>query len=502
MTKLSAWKTACAVLIFCAAASAQTLTTLASFDGTNGEYPSDSLVQGLNGNFYGTTNQGGANHAGTVFEITSAGQLMPLYNFCSQTNCADGGYSSAGLTLATNGNLYGTTANGGANPSCDGGGGGCGTVFEITPKGQLTTLYSFCVQDAEEPLSNPYCTTDGAQPFGSLLQAANGNFYGTTSGAGGNSPGTVFEMTPAGKLTTIYTFCSQGGQYCTDGFDPFAGLVQAADGNLYGTTDQGGNGHAGTVFRITLGGKLATLYTFCRLKDCTNGSSPRTPLVQATNGNLYGTTIFGGANCPSEICGTIFEITPSGKLSTLYSFCSQPNCTDGEWPMGLMQGTDGNLYGTTLVGGANGEGTVYEITESGQLSTLYSFCSQPNCADGGPPSVGLIQGTDGNFYGTTVEGGDSACNSGCGTVFRLSTGLSPFVETLPATGNVGAEVGILGNSLMGATSVTFNGIPAQFTVKSSTLMVTHVPTGATTGTVQVTLPTGTLTSNVPFHVIP
>jgi len=170
-----------------------------------------------------------------------------------------------------------------------------------------------------------------------------------------------------------------------------------------------------------------------------------------------------------------------------------------------VQATDGNFYGTTLNGGVNflasfnagnnGCGTIFEVTPGGQLTTLYSFCSQPNCTDGVTPN-GLMEATNGNFYGTTVGVNIT------GSVFSLSVGLSPFVETLPGAGNTGAEVGILGNKLSGATSVTFNGTPAQFKVKSPTLILTHVPNGATTGYVTVTTPTGTLTSNVPFQVLP
>ena len=473
------------------------LTTLASFDGTDGEFALGPLVQATDGNFYGTTETGGANGAGTIYAMTPGGQLTALYTFCSQPNCADGLAPYAGLVQATNGNFYGTTAFGGGNANCYGN--TCGTIFEMTPQGELTSLYAFCPQKP---------CRDGAYPYGGLTQAVSGNLYGTASAGGTHMSGTVFEITLGGGFTTLASFCPQPG--CAGGSVPAATLLQATNRSFYGTTRKNGS-YDGGVFRVTPAGYLTTLHNFCGQPDCADGKLPSAGLVQARNGNLYGATEAGG-NCQqvSGGCGTIYEITLSGQLTTIYNFCSQPNCADGWEPDGnLVEATDGNLYGMTILGGnpaclsGAGCGTVFEITPSGQLTTVYSFCSQPNCADGWDPTS-LMQDTDGNLYGTTLYGGANDCESGlgCGTVFRLSVGLGAFVKTLPAAGKVGAEVGILGNSLTGATSVTFNGVPAQFTVKSPTLIVTHLPSGATTGTVQVTLPAGTLSSNVPFYVIP
>jgi uncharacterized repeat protein (TIGR03803 family) len=512
VAKLGLAKMAGVVIVFCAAtAMAQTFTTLVSFDSTDGAIPDGSLVQGLNGNFYGTTYWGGVNCAsddgcGTVFEITPAGELTTLYSFCSQTNCTDGANPYAGLVLATNGNFYGTTYHGGAN-------GNYGTVYQLSPKPKTgcpsgsntgdgwceTVLYSFCAQGLP--------CTDGENPVAGLMQAANGNFYGTTYAGGVNGYGTVFKITPAGKLKTLYSFCSKFFPYCTDGENPVAGLMQAANGNFYGTTEFGGSsaGSYGTVFQITSGGTLTTLYSFCSQSDCTDGFGPAAGLVQATNGDLYGTTTAGGANCVSDDgCGTVFEITLAGTLTTLYSFCSQAGCADGEFPYaGLVLATDGNFYGTTLYGGANSSvtrsaGTVFEITPAGYLTTLYSFCSQAGCIDGESPEGGLVQATNGNFYGTTALGG----TDGDGVIFSLSVGLGPFVETEPSSGKVGKAVKILGTDLTGTTSVAFNGTTATFKVVSSAEITTTVPTGATTGTVEVTTPSGTLNSNVVFQVAP
>jgi uncharacterized repeat protein (TIGR03803 family) len=392
--------------VFCVATAivslAQTLTTLHSFDNTDGANPFAGLVQASDGNFYGTTYSGGASNEGVVFKITPSGVLTTLHSFCQLSGCTDGTLPAGGLVQGTNGNLYGTTAGGGANNR--------GTVFKITLSGVLTTLYSFCSQEA---------CADGALPYAGLVLATNGNFYGTTEDGGKYSYGTIFEITPGGSLTTLYSFCAENG--CPDGARPSVSLVQATTGQFYGTTQAGGankdSGCAvegcGTVFEITGSGALTTLYSFCSQRGCLDGQTPDAGLVQATNGNFYGTTLYGGANNNN---GTVFEITPSGALTTLYSFCSRSGCTDGQGPAaGLIQATDGNLYGTTTAGGKGG-GTIFGITPSGTLATLYIFCQQVGCADGEEPQANLIQSTNGNFYGTTFIGGAH----GYGAVFSLS----------------------------------------------------------------------------------
>src|ERR1022692_464184 len=190
----------------------------------------------------------------------------------------------------------------------------------------LTAIHRFCSQSG---------CPDGANPSAGLVQAANGDLYGTTIGGGANDDGTIFKITPGGTLTTLYSFCSQTN--CTDGAYPYAGLVQAANGDLYGTTNYGGvNGDFGTVFKITPTGTLTTLYSFCSQSGCTDGALLIAGLVQAANGDFYGTTYVGGANVAPNgtSAGTIFKITPSGTLTTLYSFCSRSGCTDGDSPRG------------------------------------------------------------------------------------------------------------------------------------------------------------------------
>jgi uncharacterized repeat protein (TIGR03803 family) len=319
--------------------------------------------------------------------------------------------------------------------------------------------------------------------------------------------GTVFKITPGGTLTTLYTFCSQGSPDCPDGANP-NGLIGAANGDLYGTTEfggTGGRGGAGTVFKITPGGTLTTLYSFCSQSKCADGALPVAGLVQGANGDFYGTTWQNGANrlcgenCPQILGGTVFKIAPSGTLTTLYSFCDTPEgsgCPDGGSPAdALVRATNGDFYGTTP-----GKGTIFKITSGGTLKTLEKF----DFTDGAGPLAGLVQATNGIFYGTTQYGGaNCAPTDGCGTVFSLSVGLGPFVETQTTSGEVRAAVNILGTNLTGATGVTFNGTPAGFTVVSSSLIATTVPAGASTGKVEVAIAgSGTLSSNAPFRVLP
>jgi uncharacterized repeat protein (TIGR03803 family) len=479
---------------------AQSFITLASFDEANGANPAySSLVQGGDGNFYGTTTNGGAHQSGSVFSVSPEGTLKSLYSFCARENCIDGATPTPGIILGADGNFYGITTGGGAGVTCFP---ACGTIFKVSLSGKLTTLYSFCPQQN---------CPDGSQPLGALVQATDGNFYGTTFSGGIYDYGTVFKITPEGTFTTVYSFCS-GGYPCTDGSRPFAGLVQAGQ-SLYGTTDSGGVGNYGTVFKVSSAGILDTLYSFCSLTFCNDGAFPVASLIQASDGNLYGTTTSGGAHNG----GTAFKVTASGVLITLYTFCSvdYPACTDGSQPYGpLIQATNGSLYGTTYQGGANsnsncsqdpsGCGTVFEITSTGTMHTLYDFCSEANCSDGNSPFAGLFQGTNGKLYGTTSLGGSDLadCTDGCGTTFQLSLGLGSFVETNPVSGEAGSKVTILGNNLTGATAVSFNGTAATFTIVSKTEITTTVPAGATTGKIKVATTAKTLSSNVAFHVVP
>ena len=417
MSQLRFAKNVCFALALCMATAlvcpAQNLTTLSSFSGSDGSDP-QSVIQGTDGNFYGVTYSGGANNnAGTVFKMTPSGTLTTLYNFCAQKNCTDGENPAGQLLQAKDGNLYGTTFFGGANcilendPIT-----GCGTIFKITTGGEFTSLYSFCSVVVEG-----YCS-DGVAPYAGLIQGNNGDLYGTASEGGlngncsnCNGAGTAFKITTAGALTTIFQFCNStnSGGYCLDGGAPYGGLVQTSDGTFYGTLYNGGTGtdnSGGVVYKLTASGQFTVLHSFCSSYNCQDGAYPFTSLVQASNGNFYGVTRNGGYR--GDIGdGTVFKVSPSGTFTTLHVFRG----TDGESPLGILfQATDGDLYGTTADGGSgNGTGinggTLFKMTLSGQFSTLYTFCDQTNCTDGDGPVGGVIQGKDGDLYGTTGIGG-------------------------------------------------------------------------------------------------
>ncbi|MGA7220402.1 MAG: choice-of-anchor tandem repeat GloVer-containing protein [Candidatus Sulfotelmatobacter sp.] len=465
MTGKTSWKTICLGFALWAAtattSSGQTFTTLAYFTDGSSLLSLSSLIQARDGNLYGTSGNGGADGYGSVFKITPSGTLTSVYSFCAQTNCADGSYPYGALALGINGDLYGTTQFGGAHD--------LGTVFRVTSGGTLTVLHSFG-------------GADGSGPEAGLVLAADGNFYGTTSSGGANSScpgsdcGTVFKISPSGSLTTLHTFDG------TDGFGPLAPLVQGADGSLYGTTVYGGTGDCdgescGTVFKITTGGEFNSLHSF----QFTDGGLPTSPLVQAANGAFYGTTYEGGevGRVCSGGCGTIFKISSGGTFATVHKF----HFSDGSVIYaGLVQGTDQNLYGESIEGSE-----IFSATLKGQLTVEYSGVSG---------SAALLQGTDGKFYGTS-ESDDYPY----GQVFSFDMGLGPFAAFVIPTAKVGQTAQILGQGLTGTTNVTFNGVQAtSFKVVSDTYMTAVVPSGATTGVVVVTTPTGGLTSNVNFRI--
>jgi uncharacterized repeat protein (TIGR03803 family) len=477
------WKrlsTACLLCMATAIPSAgQTFTNLVNFNGSNGASPIYvRLVQGLDGSLYGTT-QGVLGYSnGTVFKVTTTGALTTLYYFALPI----GFRPNAGLVLGADGNFYGTTLETGHVD---------GTVFKITPQGVPTLLHGFQGSDGDYVQS-------------ALIQATDGNFYGTTAGGGQWGSGTVFSITPAGTLTTLYNFCSQyeGFVNCTDGVSPNGALVQATDGNFYGTTAGGGQWGSGTVFRITPTGVLATLHSF---DPYTEGYDPAEALIQATDGNFYGTTEFGGdSTCTAEAglpgCGTVFKIAPTGTLTTLHSF----EIADGSLPQaGLVQATDGNFYGTTKHGGSStacggsvGCGTVFKITPSGTFTTVHNF----DQTDGEAPFGGLVQATNGILYGTTASGGAY----GYGSVFELQISqqlvLSPATsspktgdtETLTATAKSNDGTPLIG---LNVTFTVTGANPASGTgVTDTTGQATFSYVGTNAGT-DIVVATATINDN-------
>jgi uncharacterized repeat protein (TIGR03803 family) len=456
-----------------------TFTLLHSFQGNDGSYP-NGLILGNDGNFYGTAYWGGPAFGGTVFQMTPSGALTLLYSF---SGTSDGGNPDTALTLAKDGNFYGTTVGVGFR--------NFGTVFKISTAGALSTLHSFAGG------------SDGAYVAAPLIQASDGNFYGISSLGGKGADGTIFRMTPAGNLTTLHQFYGYGVSGNVPGFANLGALVQGSDGNFYGCVPQlfnavinpddgaifrltttgsftvldsfiaphgeapvgvvlgqggnifgsdfnGGIRNEGTLFRLTPQGSLSTIVDFNGgngmfptpmiqgrdgdlyggyqgtsaipggvfrrtqtgklvwqvLFSGTNGASPAAALFQANDGNFYGTTLAGG----SSLSGTIFRLTPSGVLTSLYSFTGG---VDGAQPLApLIQDSQGNLYGTTYLGGTSGSGTVFKITKTGIFTSLYSFTGG---ADGGSPQ-GLTLGDDGNLYGVTIAGGANFA----GTIFQIT----------------------------------------------------------------------------------
>jgi uncharacterized repeat protein (TIGR03803 family) len=462
-----------------------------------------TLIQGMDGNLYVTARVGGdyayaEDGAGTILEVTPRGKATVIHTFCTEANCTDQG-RPVSLMQASNGNFYGTTGIFYGNSVNFN-----GTVFEQIPDGQFTTLYAFC--------SQANCT-DGSAPFGALVEGMNRELYGVTSSGGISNQtvcrgtcGTVFEITTRGKLTTIYSFCPQTD--CPEGWSP-SGLVLGNDGNFYGTTLQGGANSAGTFFRITPAGALTVLYNF---NGTTDGYGANLSF-QGADGAFYGTA-------PSDVNAgpeTLFRITPKGELHILLTFPDYKGA--GYDPNGIIQATDGNFYGTTSEGG-NGEGfgpqcpleygcgTLFQVTPAGQYTILVNFLGRGHSGSGSLPFAPPMQSTNGNIYGATWFGGNGdggQCENtnplpGCGTVFREEVGIAPFVTANPAFGELGWTINILGNELTGATRVTFNGTPAEFIVVSPTRIKATVPSGATSGTIQITTPSATLSSNVPFLV--
>ena len=381
-------------------------STLYAFNA--GASPQAPLIQAKDGNFYGTTAFGGTHGGGSVFRITPQGAETQLYSFVPNS-ISDGNQPLAGLLQASDGNFYGTAQSGGKYTE--------GVVFKITASGKESVLHSF---SGNGGIAN---SMDGALPFGSLIEGRDHNLYGTTQNGGATGGGTVFRITLAGVETVLYSFNANNG---TDGVGPYADLIQGSgsDDNFYGTTFSGGVNNAGTVFTITPAGTETVLHSF----GAGDGSSPTAGVIEGTDGDLYGTTQAGGTNGH----GTVFHMSKAGVQDWLYSFTGEVDEThvitsndDGAEPFGgLIQGSDGNFYGTTQFGGEFFVGTVFRITPTGTRSTLTSFDgieSVLDVIDGSLPLAGLVEGTDGNLYGTTSAGG--AFNAG--TVFRLTHALAP-----------------------------------------------------------------------------
>jgi uncharacterized repeat protein (TIGR03803 family) len=383
-------------------ADAQTFDILYSFTGqADGGQPVGGLIRDAEGTLYGTTCCGGTYGAGTVFMLDRAGKETVLYSF---TGGADGDQPYASLIRDAKGNLYGTTYWGGVSSDCNGGT-GCGVVFKLDPNGKETVLHAFTGTGG-----------DGANPYDGLVEDYKGALYGTTVNGGNLNAcaggcGMVFSVDMAREEKVLYSF--KAG---TDGANPFAGLVRDEEGNLYGTTTYGGSYGQGTVFELERSGRERVLYTF------TGGADGGQPLlgylVRDARGNLFGTTVRGGAASCAFLCGTVFELERSGKERALYGFLQG---TDGANPYGgLAEDDEGNLYGTTNQGGAANYGTVFKLNRAGKETVLHTFTGTGG--DGAGPYNGPILDRRGNLYGAAADGGESGCylDLGCGVVYKLT----------------------------------------------------------------------------------
>jgi uncharacterized repeat protein (TIGR03803 family) len=433
-----------ALVLLAVPVAAQTINVIYNFRGGNGGGPREVVPsQGLDGTLYGTT-YGVKDTMGAIFRVSTTGEGHLLVAF----DGANGAYPLGGVTLGSDGNFYGVTPFGG---SAD-----LGVLFQITPTGDYTVLHNF------------EGGSDSGEPFSPPIQASDGNFYGTTV-----QNSTVYKYSLSGGYSIIYQFDQGQGQFIP------ASLIQGTDGNLYGVAEGGGAKGCGTIFRLTTSGVPLGSYSF----PCGGGGQyPVSALVQASDGNFYGTTSEGGLGN----YGTIFKLDQEGGVSILYRFSGHAS---GAGPSGLMQATDGNLYGVTGGGGSSDQGVLFRITTGGTYTVLDTFVREET---GGNPEAPPVQDTNGLLYGTAYNGGTDLV----GTVYSVDLGLGPFIALVGYISQPGGTVQILGQSLTGSTSVTFNGVPAtSFDIVSDTYMTAVIPAGATTGPVVVTTPTGTLASN-------
>ena len=440
-------------------AGATTFSTIHTFTAaTEGNVTYPALVQGADGQLYGVNSTGGRSDNGTIFSIGLGGGSFRVLNTFTQTD--QGTTPEGGLVQARDGNFYGT-ANTGGN-------GGYGTLFQCIPStGKLNILAQFTN-------GNP-----GGNPVGTLVEAVSGNLYGTARYGGADNYGTVFQTNLATLTTTTFAQITGG----LAGYYPQSDLIQATDGNFYGTTEQGGTNNLGTFFQVTPAGLYTVLYSFTGGAD---GSRPLRGVIQGIDGSFYGVcnqggTYGGGAIYRIDYLNTTF------KLTALYDFA--PIVLDGSNPLSnLVQASDGNFYGTTAGGGANGNGIVYEITPTGGYNILYSFTDG---TDGAAPVAALTQANDGKLYGTTA-----GTNGQLGTVFRLDNGLAaPYPQPrylLQTSASVGDTILIKGDNFVGTTAVSFTGAggtlisSGSFTVLSKTVVQAVIPGGALTGPITVT----------------
>jgi uncharacterized repeat protein (TIGR03803 family) len=366
--------------------------------------------------------------------------------------------AGSGLTLGTDQRFHGTTSHGGSRDH--------GTVYRLSTQPDIVYQHDFLGG------------ADGAYPSAPPIQSEAGDYYGTTAGSASHYAGTVYKIDKTGKYSVLHLFTTTDGAYL------FAPLVQGTDGYFYGTTAAGGQYGKGTLFRISPTGDFKVLHQF----SGPEGDTPEGPLIQASDGNFYGVTVFGGA----LNVGVVYKMTPAGTTTVFYDF--SVTGSQGNEPIGgIMQATDGNFYGTLWSGSAGGRGSIYRITPAGVFTDLHDFFG----FSGALPESTILQHTSGKLYGLTYSGG--TYNNG--VLFEYGAGMGPFVRYLNVYGQVGGQVDILGQYFEpGVTTVYFNGVPVVNPVITSTYIKATVPEGATTGPITVTTSRGTLTSDKTFIV--
>ena len=423
------------------------LSTLYHFTGGVAGGDPSSLIQGSDGNFYGTMLAGGGSDragTGTVFQVTPGGTFTTLHVF-GKSNGASEGIEPGNLLQGSDGNFYGTAAAGGLN--------GEGAVFRVTASGTLTTVYAFT------KIGTDGTNGDGVVPA-SLIQGGDGNFYGTTTAGGTSGAGTIFKLTPGGTFNTLYSYPAPvafplGITLATPG----SRIIQGRDGNFYGTSPYGGDNGTGMVFAVTSGGTFSVLYSFSAPDTTTRlnaeGFSPTAALVEVGDGTFYGTTFEGGPIGD----GTVFSITADGVLNVLNTFneYQQTGIPGSDGASALTLGRDGNLYGTVPQGGKAFDGTVFQVTPAGVLTILDSLDA---AADGRLPTGGLIQGVDGKFYGLTNEGGGPN-GSGPGTVFDVAVTTTGAPTAPAASLSVTVGKATVGSGVAGEVTVTLSAAPAS-----------------------------------------
>jgi len=458
------------------------------------------VTLGTDGNFYGTNQSGpnpgtqcGFTGCGQIFKITPAGVETVLYNF---TNTAEDGYDPQSAPIeATNGKFYGTTFASAGNY--------ISVAYSITSTGTFSTVHVFT-------------NAEGQEVYGGLVQGSDGNLYGVASRQGANSYGTIFKMSTAGAVTVLHSFTGGDGAY------PYRPLIQASDGNFYGTTPGGGTYGVGVVFKITPGGKYTVLHTFQPNTD--DGNEPTSSLIQATDGKLYGVTFSGGGTANE---GIIYSITTGGSFTTVHSFCQVSGCLDGRSPNSpLKQNTNGVLYGTTYYGGTNcptesGCGVIFSLNigkgafvslastsgkEGTQINIFGQGFSSSSVVKFGGTQAKTVTRSGTTFMTATVPAealtGSVTVTTGATTLTSSQTfKVTPtFTSFAPPSGPVGTLVTITGTGLTQATKVTFDGKAAAFTVVSDTEITATVPTTALTGKIAVTTKGGSASSATSFTV--